>query len=207
MCMLRDTTMFKKLQSVKLKVEKEIWQSSTGVCFEVTLRRSNRSRHVKISIGQHGEIVVSGPSRVSKSFLYEVLKEKESWLLRSFENLKQAGQLRDKDKEQELYQKHKEQARKLVQEKLLYWNQYYHYTYRRVSIRNQRTRWGSCSRLGTLNFHFRIVFLPEELVDYLIVHELCHLKAFDHSQRFWKLVQETIPVYERRRQILKKSPL
>jgi len=94
---------------------------------------------------------------------------------------------------------HKERARALVHERLSHWNQFYSHTYNRVTIRNQRSRWGSCSSKQNLNFNYRIIFLPQELVDYIIVHELCHLAEFNHSQNFWSHVARTLPDYASRR--------
>ncbi len=102
------------------------------------------------------------------------------------------------------YLEQKEDARKLVLERLEYWNKHYNFKYGRVSIRNQRSRWGSCSSKGNLNFNFRIVTLPIHLVDYLIVHELCHLGQMNHSQKFWDLVGETLPNYIELSQELRK---
>ena len=102
------------------------------------------------------------------------------------------------------YLQHKEAARSLVSSKLEQFNAVYNFKIGRVSIRNQRSRWGSCSRLGNLNFSYKIVLLPEELADYLIVHELCHLGEFNHSLRFWALVARTIPDYRARRRALKE---
>jgi predicted metal-dependent hydrolase len=96
-----------------------------------------------------------------------------------------------------LYNKYKEQARALVNERLVYFNAYYGFIYGRVSIRNQKTRWGSCSSKGNLNFSYRILFLDPEEQDYLIIHELCHLKQFNHSQAFWDLVGEQSPNYKK----------
>ena len=94
------------------------------------------------------------------------------------------------------YLKHKEAARALVLERLEHFNQYYDYSWNRVAIRNQRRCWGSCTELGNLNFSYRLLFLPEELRDYIIVHELCHLKELNHSPRFWALVAEVLPEYK-----------
>ncbi|HPY99327.1 MAG TPA: M48 family metallopeptidase, partial [bacterium] len=102
------------------------------------------------------------------------------------------------------YLRNKEKARALVVPRLDYFNQFYNFKFRRLSIRDQRSRWGSCSRNGGLNFNYRLVFLPPNLADYLIVHELCHLGEFNHSPAFWKLVARTIPDYENRRRLLRK---
>ncbi len=93
------------------------------------------------------------------------------------------------------YNLHKECARALVHRRLEHWNQFYNFTYKRVSIKDTSSRWGSCSDLGNLNFNYRIVFLPIELVDYLIVHELCHLGELNHSKSFWELVSRAVPEY------------
>lgn len=100
--------------------------------------------------------------------------------------------------------KYREHARTVVHLKIAVWNEHYKHPIKKVFIKNQKTRWGSCSSKGNLNFSYRIVYLPEELQDYLIVHELCHLKEFNHSKNFWALVGETIPDYESRRAALKK---
>lgn len=101
------------------------------------------------------------------------------------------------------YEKHKEQTRALIHERLAHLNTSYGFTYGRVSIKNARTMWGSCSRKGNLNFNYRLLFLPQELRDYVIVHELCHLRELTHSKRFWELVSRTIPDYPQYRSHLK----
>jgi len=104
------------------------------------------------------------------------------------------------------YLQYKEQARTLVHQKLAQWNAVYNFSYNRVSIKNQKTRWGSCSSKGNLNFHYRIVFLPEPLVDYLVVHELCHLGQMNHSKAFWDLVAVALPGYAVLQEQLRKIP-
>lgn len=93
------------------------------------------------------------------------------------------------------YLTHKELARSVILQRLLHYNQLYGYEWNRVAIRNQRTCWGSCTELGNLNFSYRLLFLPEELRDYIVVHELCHLKELNHSPAFWTLVAVALPNY------------
>jgi predicted metal-dependent hydrolase len=93
------------------------------------------------------------------------------------------------------YAEHKEAARTLCHERLEHFNRHYNLQYNRLSIKNTRSRWGSCSSKKNLNFNYRIVFLPAELQDYLIVHELCHLAQMNHAQVFWDLVSEQVPNY------------
>ena len=105
------------------------------------------------------------------------------------------------------YLMHKEIARKLVHEKLAYWNQFYNLEYKKVFIKNTKTKWGSCSSKGNLNFSYKIVFLDPELQDYLIVHELCHITEMNHGENFWNLVQQQIPKAKHLHQKLRKCIL
>jgi len=91
------------------------------------------------------------------------------------------------------YLTRKEEARVLADEKIRYFGTLYNLHPSRISIRNQKTRWGSCSRKGNINLNYRILHLPEKYLDYVIVHELCHLKQFNHSKKFWDLVAREIP--------------
>lgn len=102
------------------------------------------------------------------------------------------------------YLSHKEEARKLVGEKIEVFNKIYGFKFGRVAIRNTKSRWGSCSKKGNLNFNYSIVFLPPLLADYLVVHELCHLGEFNHSQKFWDLVALALPNYKVLRKKLKQ---
>ena len=105
------------------------------------------------------------------------------------------------------YLENKERARELVHARLAYWNQFYNLPYKRVAIRNQHSRWGSCSTKQNLNFNYRIVFLPPLLADYIIVHELCHLAEFNHSATFWGHVAKTLPDYLERKAELHQIPI
>lgn len=102
------------------------------------------------------------------------------------------------------YLEHKEAARSLTLARLVHFNAHYQLQWNRVAIRNQRRCWGSCSSLGNLNFNYKILLLPPHLADYIIVHELCHLKHLHHGKDFWNLVAEQIPDYKERIREIKK---
>jgi predicted metal-dependent hydrolase len=101
------------------------------------------------------------------------------------------------------YLKHKEEARRLVKEKIETFNKIYGFCYGRIAIRNTKSRWGSCSKKGNLNFNYKIALLPPKLADYLVVHELCHLGEFNHSPKFWDLVAKAMPDYKKLRKELR----
>jgi predicted metal-dependent hydrolase len=73
----------------------------------------------------------------------------------------------------------------------------------KIAIKNAKTLWGSCTRQGTLNFNYKIALLPKEVANYIVVHEFCHLKEFNHSDRFWRLVEGFVPNYKALRKLLK----
>lgn len=75
--------------------------------------------------------------------------------------------------------------------------------YGRITIRNQKTRWGSCSSKGNLNFNCLLMLAPDEVVDYVVMHELCHLIEMNHSKAFWKQVEQMMPDYKKHRKWLK----
>ncbi len=102
---------------------------------------------------------------------------------------------------------HKKIARALVENRLTHFNAYYGHTYARISIRNQKTRWGSCSTKGTLSFNVRLIFLPPHLIDYIVIHELCHLAQMNHSPLFWSLLVRTCPQYRNCREELRHISL
>ncbi len=103
------------------------------------------------------------------------------------------------------YALYKEAARILVHKKILKFNSMYHFKVGRVAIRNTRSRWGSCSSKGNLNFNYKIALLPEQMADYIVIHELCHLGEFNHSENFWNLVLHAMPEYKVVRDELKKK--
>jgi len=153
---------------------------------------------MKITIRCDGDCIVSAPRWINNSSIERFIFEKSKWIVEKIEAFKKSGigknRLLHKRSKIE-YKQNKKQALDLIKEKLENFNAFYDFSYGRISIRNQRTRWGSCSKKGNLNFNYKIIFLPEKLADYIVVHELCHIREFNHSRRFWDLVAKTFPDY------------
>ena len=101
------------------------------------------------------------------------------------------------------YLRLREVARSFVWERLAHFNNRYGFALRKVFIKNHKSRWGSCSAKGNLNFNYKIVKLPSAVADYIIVHELCHLGEFNHSPRFWNLVAKVVPEHRKIRRLLR----
>jgi predicted metal-dependent hydrolase len=102
------------------------------------------------------------------------------------------------------YLLHKERARTIANERARHYAHIYGVSVRKIFIKNAKTRWGSCSKNGNLNFHYKIALLPPYLANYLVVHEVCHLREFNHSKKFWALVAQEVPDYRALRLRLKK---
>lgn len=98
-------------------------------------------------------------------------------------------------------------AKQFIRDRVQVYNAYYGFSYRRISVKNLKSRWGSCSKKRNLNFHYRLLFLPIELADYVIVHELCHLKELNHSKKFWQLIVETVGDYKKKKRALHRYAL
>lgn len=102
------------------------------------------------------------------------------------------------------YLKYKAKASHFICQRVEHYKRIYNVEINRISIRNQRTRWGSCSKKGNLNFNYRVFLLPKYMADYVIVHEICHLKEFNHSRKFWDLVAVAVPNHTETRRIIRK---
>lgn len=164
-----------------------------------SVRRFKRSRSIRLMVRHDGTVHVSAPIRTSLRLIDSFVQHKNDWITAvqaKFLALPRAkvgaGTLAE-------YKEHKSRALALVSQRVAYFNAIYNFSVGQLAIRNQRTRWGSCNRRGDLSFNYRIVFLPEVLQDYLVVHELCHIGEFNHSAKFWELVAKAIPDYKTKR--------
>lgn len=168
------------------------------------LRVSQRARGLRLEIGSSGLIIIK-PRLVPTIFVEQFIKKQTAWIIKNLAKYGAAEALPAVSRDELVILK--KRAAKLLIARLEFFNEQYHFKYKSITIRNQKTRWGSCSKQGALNFNYRLIQLPPELLDYVAVHELCHLKEMNHSARFWSLVGRTLPDYQERRRALQKFRL
>lgn len=152
-------------------------------------------KYLRLSVARDGRVVVSAPTWLDARVIEQFIEEKAAWLREKLALVTHLPRRRTKKEEQRDYEEKKETARILVEECVARLNQLYQFPVGRITIRNQKTRWGSCSSQGNLSFNYRIVYLSSRERDYIVVHELCHLSEMNHSPRFWALVEKAMPDY------------
>lgn len=176
--------------------------------YEITLIRSRR-KSLAIEITPELQVVVRAPARMPVREINAFVQEKDDWIRAHLQRMAEKKRLREQCREQALSKEELQelaaQAMKLIPQKVHYYAQIIGVTYGRITIRNQRTRWGSCSGKGNLNFNCLLLLMPEEVLDYVVVHELCHRKEMNHSARFWEEVEKILPDYRQRRKWLKDN--
>lgn len=175
-----------------------------------TLRLSQRAKQVRFTVYAGGNLVVTAPKTTPQSLLETLLRKRAKWIIEKIEHMRTVAtpSPRLSNKEQNtIYKTHKAAALLLAESRAQHLNQHYGFAYQKISIRDQKTRWGSCSKKGNLSFSYKITLMPAHLADYIIVHELCHLGSFDHSATFWSLVAKTMPNHKALRKELRQHAL
>ncbi len=169
-----------------------------GRLVEVQVRESARARHARIVVspGRPPEVVV--PLRTSERAIRALLDQHESWLARQLARVPEARLTLARMSAAE----GRRSARRVFSELAEREAARLGVSFERIAIRDQRTRWGSCSSRGTLSFNWRLVLAPPEVAEYVVVHELCHLREPNHSPRFWQLVADARPGYREQRRWL-----
>lgn len=171
---------------------------------EYHLIRSDR-RSIGIEVDREGKVTVRAPYSCEKKRIDRFLLEKENWIRQKVKLQKENAMKRQEKREMPEAEKkyYRNLAREVLGARTGYYARKMGVTYGRISIREQKTRWGSCSSAGNLNFNWKLVLMPPELLDYVVVHELAHRKEMNHSPRFWAVVERELPDYCNRREKLK----
>ena len=175
---------------------------------KVTVIRSNR-KTVAIQVNSDLSVTVRAPRSVSEKDIEEILKKKEAWISKHIEKIKETKERFEAEPTEKLTREKvialADEALKVIPERVEYFAKVIGVTYGKITVRNQKTRWGSCSSKGNLNFNCLLMMAPPEVLDYVVVHELCHRKQMNHSKAFWLEVEKVLPNYKEVRKWLKEE--
>lgn len=165
---------------------------------DITVIRSNR-KTVAIQVNSDLSVTVRAPRLASQKDIERILEEKESWICKHIEQIKKKKEKYEAENTEKLTHEElialADKALDVIPGRVEYFAKLIGVTYGRITIRNQKTRWGSCSSKGNLNFNCLLMLVPSEIIDYVVVHELCHRKEMNHSKAFWTLVEKVLPDY------------
>lgn len=172
---------------------------------DFTIIRSNR-RTISLEITSVGQVLVRAPWHMLETDICAFVESKSSWLAKhlqkkekDIESLQEEGAFTKQEVE-----RLRKLAKKVIPEKVAYYARLMGVTYGRISIRMQKTRWGSCSREGNRSFNCLLMMAPPEVLDYVVIHELSHRLEMNHSARFWTQVEKVLPDYRGPRKWLKE---
>ena len=164
---------------------------------EVSVIRSGR-KTVSIQV-KPNEVIIRAPMRMKEKEIEKFVESKRNWIEKHLKSLSEKQKALENiepysDEEISSFVK---KAKEIIPKKVEFYAEKIGVTYNRITIRCQRTRWGSCSSKGNLNFNCLLVLLPDEIIDSVIIHELCHRKHMNHSAKFYEEVEKVFPEYRK----------
>ena len=172
---------------------------------KTTIIRSSR-KTLSIQL-RHGEIIARAPLQMKDKEVYAFIESKKEWVEKNLAKIEEREKAISEMRPftQEEINALAEKARVIIPERLKYYAPKIGVTYNRITIRCQRTRWGSCSSKGNLNFNCLLMMFPLEIIDSVVVHELCHRKHMNHSPQFYKEIENVFPEYKKCHRWLKEN--
>lgn len=179
---------------------------TTGEMQTVQVIRSNR-KTIALEITPKGEVLVRAPFSMPQSEIEKFVKDKEAWIWKHLSKIEKKTEEQSQIEplsDAEL-QKLGDLALKVLPQRVKLYAAQMGVSVGRITIRCQKTRWGSCTREGNLNFNCLLMLAPEEVQNYVVVHELCHRLEMNHSKRFWAEVAKVMPDYQVHQKWLKEN--
>ena len=175
-----------------------------------TIRRTNRTT-LALELSPTG-LLVRAPYHMTDREIKVFLDSKSAWIEKHYQTMQERLRQQCKEPQDQLSPFTREEiealadrALEVIPKKVQYYAEQIGVSYGRITIRNQRTRWGSCSAKGNLNFNCLLMLMPDEVIDSVVVHELCHRKHMNHSPEFYAEIEKILPEYPKHRKWLKEN--
>lgn len=165
----------------------------------------SRRKSICVQITRDGSVRVRAPYGCPRSAIDAFLLEKQQWLQKHLTAAQEAAAIPRPELPDAERRRYIELARDIFTRKVSWYARIMGVTYGRIAIREQKTRWGSCSSKGNLNFNWRLIFAPPEVLDYVVVHELAHRREMNHSKAFYNIVESVLPDYKKSRRWLREN--
>ena len=163
----------------------------------ITIIRSNR-KTLSLQL-KSGEIIARAPLRMKDKEIYRFIDEKKNWIEKHLSSIAEKQKELEKIEpftDEDIYNL-TQKAKEFIPERVRYYAPKIGVTFGRITIRCQHTRWGSCSSKGNLNFNCLLMMFPIEIIDSIVVHELCHRKHMNHSPQFYNEIERVFPQYKK----------
>ena len=189
-----------------MNIQTEIKLKKDNQTMTLRVIRSAR-KTIGLQVKEDGEVLLRIPNRLSARALQDFLNREQSWIWQKAEQMQSRIKQREATGATPVGQLSREELEKIKEKigsRVRYYSKIMGVTVGRITIRNQKTRWGSCSSKGNLNFNYQLYYLPEELLDYVVIHELAHRRHMNHSADFWAEVEKYCPDWKIYRKQLKE---
>lgn len=181
-----------------MSTEKRTIQLRSGTLAEYEVRKSKRARRSSLTLYPDGRLVATIPWFRTILAATRLVQQQRDWIERQLQKIVKRPAIRLQAITAHNKKIYTQEARLLLTERVMHFSKQHNLYYNAISIKVMKSQWGSCSIKKNLNFNTKLVFLPRDLVDYVVVHELCHLKEMNHSKAFWDLVESIMPDYRAR---------
>lgn len=159
-----------------------------------------------LQITREGSLVIRAPIHTNKDYIQKFILQKKDWIEKTIQKVlhhksKQTDFTISVDQKKE----YKKLSREVLVDRLVHWSRVMNLQYTSFRLSSAKTRWGSCSGKNSINLNWRLVMTPAEVIDYVVIHELAHIKQKNHSVKFWEIVQTYDPLWKQRRKWLREN--
>jgi predicted metal-dependent hydrolase len=166
--------------------------------------RYMKRRTISLMISYEGKVLIKAPNRTPEKYILDFVASKQTWIEKKLHHTALSHDLLSALEIQNLDPiKQKKIAKQLVLDKINFWSEQMSLRYEKVRLSSAKTRWGSCTSTNIISINWRLSLLPLKLIDYVVIHELAHIKEKNHSSKFWDIVEKYCSDYKVDRKLLK----